>query len=274
MPTRISRVSCSLALALVAALCCAWGSTGHKVVAQIAYDHLTPEARAAVDELLGDSDLPEFSVWADQIKGDKAWEWTKPWHYVNVPEGATGFDMDRDCPDEGCVVRGIERYAEVLASEDATHEERVQALKFLVHFVGDIHQPLHVSNASDLGGNRIGVTLFSRQMNLHSLWDTGMINQMGMPYEVYAARLEEALTPEVEAAAVAEMDPVAWANESHALSMSNAYVDTDGATIKTGDGLGQEYIDRNLPVVDEQLTKAGLRLAEMLNGIFGVDEER
>src|SRR4051812_18601685 len=97
-PNRIAGGRC-LALALVGLflLCCGWGATGHKVVAQIAYDHLTPKARADVDTLLAGGTLADFSVWPDQIKSDPAWKWTKPWHFADMPEGATEFKMDRDC---------------------------------------------------------------------------------------------------------------------------------------------------------------------------------
>lgn len=129
---------------------CGWGATGHKITAQVAYQHLTPKAKAEVDKLLEGSTLSEYSVWPDLIKGDPAWRWTAPWHYVNIPEGASGFDMVRDCPSEGCVVKGIERYAGVLNDKSATQEQKVQALKFLAHYVGDLHQPLHAGNKEDM----------------------------------------------------------------------------------------------------------------------------
>jgi hypothetical protein len=267
MPTAF-RCLARLALALVFVLCGAWGATGHKVVAQIAYDRLTPKARAEVDQLLAGSTLAEFSVWPDQIKGDPTWKWTKPWHFADMPEGATEFRLDRDCPDEGCVVKGIQRYEAVLKSGRFGEEERVRALKFLTHFVGDIHQPLHVGHKADKGGNGIEVQLFSRKTNLHAVWDDGLIKQRGMEFGVYASKLEAALKPEGEKAMLAAMDPVAWATESHALAESHAYKNARGEVIKAGDTLGQDYADRNAPVVDEQLTKAGARLAKMLNAVF------
>src|ERR1043165_8231064 len=155
-----ARTALGFTALLVFLFCCAWGATGHKVVAQIAYDHLTPKAKAGVDTLLAGSTLAEFSVWPDQIKNDPAWAWTKPWHYVNTPEGATGFKMERDCPDEGCVVRGIQRYEAELKDTAKSLEDRQRALKFLAHYVGDIHQPLHVGHAKDKGGNGIEVQLY------------------------------------------------------------------------------------------------------------------
>src|SRR5262245_51379902 len=110
-------------------LCGGWGPTGHKVVAQIAYDHLTPKTKAEVDKLLAGSTLPEASVWADQIKDEPAWKWTRPWHFADMPEGAAEFKMERDCGKEGCVVAGIQKYEAVLKSGSAGPEEKAQALK-------------------------------------------------------------------------------------------------------------------------------------------------
>lgn len=268
MPSFSRRCVIGLACVLVLAVCGGWGAAGHKIIAQIAYDRLTPKARAEVDVLLAGSTLAEFSVWADQIKREPAWAWTKPWHFADMPPGETEFKMDRDCPDEGCVVKGITRYRDVLSSTTATAEERVQALKFLTHYVGDLHQPLHVGNKADKGGNSINVMLFSRKSNLHAVWDDAFIRQRGMEYDIYAAKLAAALKPETEKAYLLRMDPVAWATESHALAESHAYRNAQGEVIKAGDVLEQDYADRNSPVVDEQLTRAGVRLAKMLNTIY------
>lgn len=261
------RTIATLAFATVFLFCAAWGATGHKIVAQIAYDHLTPKARAEVDKLLAGSSLAEFSVWADQIKSDPKWAWSKPWHFADMEPDAKSFSMDHDCPANGCVVKGIQKYTAVLASGSAKQEEKVEALKFLVHFVGDIHQPLHVGNKSDKGGNGIEVQLFSRKTNLHSVWDDGIIKRRGMDFEVYTRKLEEGLTPEKRKVFVAVMDPIAWATESHDLAQKDAYR-SKGQHIKSGDTLGDEYCDHSQPIVDEQLTKAGLRLAAMLNKIY------
>lgn len=120
------RILSTLAFATLFLLCAAWGATGHKVVAQIAYNHLTPKAKTEVDKLLAGSSLAEFSVWADQIKSDPAWAWSKPWHFADMPADAKDFKMDRDCPENGCVVKGIEKYAAVLRSASAKQEDKVR----------------------------------------------------------------------------------------------------------------------------------------------------
>jgi hypothetical protein len=266
MKRRSSR--CLRLVPLIFLLCAAWGATGHKVVSQIAYDHLTPAARGQVDQLLAGATLPDFSVWPDQIKKDPTWAWTRPWHFADMPEGASEFKLNRDCPSDGCVVQGILRYSGVLRDPKAKQEDKVQALKFLAHYVGDVHQPLHVGHKADKGGNALQVQLFSTQHNLHEIWDDSLIKRRGMGWKVYASKLEEGLRPEDEKRWGGVTDPCAWATESNRLAVTKAYVGAAGKPIKSGDVLAQEYVDRNSPVVDEQLTKAGLRLAALLNDIY------
>ncbi|MCH7813784.1 MAG: S1/P1 nuclease [Planctomycetes bacterium] len=162
---------------LVATPCFGWGRDGHKITGTIATHYLTPEAKVGVTALLGDQSLAEVSTWADEIRSNPAYRWASPLHYSNVKPGEAEFDLSRDCPERGCVVSAIIKYAKVLRSKDASHAEKAEALKFLVHFVGDIHQPLHVSHAKDKGGNDIKVEFFHDRTNLHRLWDSGLIRR-------------------------------------------------------------------------------------------------
>ena len=134
-----------------------WGPTGHRTIADIAQARLTPEATKAVGDLLGGRSLAEVSTWADEIRGNKAYDYIKPWHYVNIQVGAEGFIRERDCPREGCVVSAIEQNIATLKDPAATKEKKEEALKLLVHFVGDLHQPLHTGYGRDRGGNDIQV---------------------------------------------------------------------------------------------------------------------
>lgn len=263
-----ARIIANLVLLLIVASCGGWGAAGHKTVSHIAYAHLTPKAKAEVDKLLAGETLAEFSVWPDLIKGDKAWTWTRPWHYVNIPGDADGFSMERDCPKGECVVQGIIRYSGDLKDAGKSQEDRSNALKFLAHYVGDLHQPLHAGRAEDKGGNDLKVQLYSRGANLHQVWDDGLIRRRGMEPDVYARKLEAKLTPEAFAASVTSMDPVAWATESFKLARDVAYKHPDGTQVKDGDTLGEPYAAAMEKVVDEQLMKAGLRLAAMLNNIY------
>jgi len=199
-----------------------WGRDGHRIIGTIATHYLTPEAKAAVTTFLGDQSLADVSTWADEIKSNRAYDWARPLHYANVQPGADGFNLKRDCPKEGCVVSAIIKYAKVLRSQDASPAERTEALKFLIHFVQDIHQPLHVSRARDKGGNDIKVEFFHDRTNLHRLWDSGLIRRTKKPWSAYAAELQQGITPE-QLAKWKSTDPVEWATESYRLTLSHAY---------------------------------------------------
>jgi hypothetical protein len=159
----------------------AWGYTGHRVIAEIAEQFLEPETARQVRDLLAIENvttLAEVSTWADQIRLQRPE--TAPWHYVNIPvhpapDEPSSYDATRDCPNDACVVAKIEQLERVLADRQVLGRQRLEALKYLVHFIGDVHQPLHASNDHDRGGNEVPVVFMERQTNLHALWDTGII---------------------------------------------------------------------------------------------------
>ena len=246
---------------LVASPCLGWGPEGHRIASSIATHHLTPEAQAAVTQLLGGQSLADVSTWADEIRSDSSYRWASPLHYSNVEPGADAFDLQRDCPEQGCVVSAIIKYTDVLRSQDASREARTEALKFLVHFVQDVHQPLHVSRARDRGGNDIKVEFFHDRTNLHRVWDSGLIRRTKKPWLACATELQQAITPE-QVAQWKSTDPVEWATESYKLALSHAYAIPENGQI------GQAYLERCLPVVNERLAMAGVRLATLLNEIF------
>lgn len=257
-----------MASALIpAATCLAWGRDGHRIVAAICGHYLTPEARAGVEFLLGPQSLADVANWADEIRDVPAYRWADPLHYVNVPPDADGFDLDRDCPREGCVVAAILHYTGVLRNREASTAERIEALKFVVHFVADAHQPLHVSLARDRGGNTIRVTLFGEPMTLHEVWDSGLIARANKPWQEYARELHDAITP-AQLARWSADPPARWATESFRLAMRRAYpVPPDGR-------LDREYFDRGIAVVNRRLSAAGVRLAATLNAALRDDPPR
>lgn len=241
-----------------------WGREDHRIVGDIASKHLNDNAKAAIKDLLGGKTLADVSTWADEIRRDPRYRWASRLHYVNLPEGAKEFKFDRDCPDWKCVVGAILDYSDKLKHSDTPRDKRIEALKFLVHFVGDIHQPLHVSHARDKGGNDIHVEFFNQPTNLHKLWDTMIIRRRTRKWSELAKTLNERITPE-QIKKWSTTDPVVWANESYKLAVSNAYkIPRDGQ-------LGKEYYEKNVKVVEKQLQKAGIRLAAMLNSIFPDD---
>ncbi|HYP01712.1 MAG TPA: S1/P1 nuclease [Pyrinomonadaceae bacterium] len=281
----------ALALSLVTLLPArtshAWGPSGHKIVAILARHHLSQGATAEVERLLKGDALEDVANWADAEREERPE--TAGWHFVNLPRRVgspartpTGFLRSRDCKDNngepGCVVTAIEKYKAILADTGRSDADRLEALKFIVHFVGDMHQPLHCSFADDRGGNNIKVTWFGRQSNLHRVWDSGIIGQANLSDEDFAAELEailedlsgdeefatagrrERLRAKIEALQSGTLDQ--WATDSFKLAVSNGY----DAVPRTGKArLGAAYYATNVDIVDEQLTKGGLRLAKILN---------
>ena len=144
----------------------AWGAEGHRIVALIAASELTPQAKAQVESLLGGdaaSSMAELSTWADEIKFRR--HETGPWHYVDIEIDSQGYNAARDCPTGDCVVAQIERDEHIVGDRSLAMPVRAEALKFLIHFVGDLHQPLHCADNHDRGGNEVKV-----KIRLTSLW--------------------------------------------------------------------------------------------------------
>jgi hypothetical protein len=245
----------------------AWGEEGHRVIGWIAYQRLNEEAKDTVDYLLGleKSNLPDACFWADAVARKQArYRSINPLHYANVQKGAPGYDAQRDRPAGGDIVSAIEKYKAILADKDRPDAERLEALRFLAHFVGDIHQPLHVGHKEDKGGNDLQVRFFDRGTNLHAVWDTGILQRSGRYWEQLARELNGRLTTEDAKKHTEQMQPDAWAQESYRLVVAQVYA---GAT--PGAKLSQSYVDEKLPLVEQQLSVAGLRLAAVLNETLG-----
>jgi hypothetical protein len=262
----MSRASARLALAAaVAALslgfhsapALAWGKTGHRVVARIADDGLSAEARANVRLLLGSESLDEAATWPDDMRADPSPFWQKtatPWHYVTVP--GTDYDV---APPEGDAVTALRQFRATLRDPTASLEARRTALRFIVHLVGDLHQPLHAGNGTDKGANDVKVTFAGRPTNLHSVWDSGLVDDEQLSFTELAERLERRTTPE-EVIAWSDADPLHWIRESVAI---RGTIYPQGKT-----DLGWDYIYQMRPIVDRRLAQAGVRLAAYLNDVF------
>ena len=178
---RLARQSLLMLTALaVGSPAFAWGPQGHRVIAKVAVDRLTPAARAAIRELLHPGDtLPDIAGWADHEEAYKNYPRSGPWHYINVPITADRYDSARDCKDGENVVSKIKTYRKILGDRAASKADRQDALLFLVHFVSDVHQPLHVGDNRDHGGNDTQVQFFGQGTNLHRLWDSDLIHKVG-----------------------------------------------------------------------------------------------
>lgn len=254
-----------------------WGDQGHKIVCEIAWQRMTPTARALVSELRAADRTAKRSfarscTWADRAR-ETTHRATREYHFINVARGAGGVDLERDCPAYDCVPIAIRRYAAYLAREDLGADKRAEALRFLAHFVGDAHQPLHAGYADDRGGNDILVDWFGKpasptdDVSLHGVWDVGILRRAGLSHARAAAQLAAEISDE-EAAEWADLEVDAWVAESYRLAVDVAY------DLPADRVLGTAYFERALPVVKEQLEKAGVRLAHLLDSIAAGSPDR
>jgi len=233
-----------------------WFQAGHRVVVRIALTRLTPHTIDAMRDLLGGQDPVEASLWADQIRGSR--RDTGELHFVNIPLDATAYDPATQCPKGRCIIAAIKRDRTILADEAAPIPERAEALRFLLHLVGDLHQPLHVSDNGDRGGNQTEVSLFDRVTNLHKVWDGELIESARLDEEQYFAQLQQRMGG-LDLAALERGSVVDWAMEGHRIAVEAAY------RLPRGNNLGEAYRDDNLPRIDLALIEAGVRLARILN---------
>ena len=245
--------------ALLPATALAWGSEGHRIVGALADAGLSAEARAEVQRLLADEPEPTLagvSTWADEIRDQPEWRHTGRWHWVNLPrETPCTFDAARDCRNGDCVVGAIEAQRTLLADRSRPDAERAIALKFLVHFIGDVHQPFHAGFGEDRGGNLTQVRLDRRGWNLHALWDSAMVEQAGLAPDAYARTLQDAspLPPDPAVGHAAS-----WAIEScQAIFDEDLYPETRA--------VGRAYLERHRPLAERRLREAGRRLAAEIN---------
>jgi hypothetical protein len=243
----------------------AWGRDGHRIVAAMAESRLTPTALERVRAILGeDTTLASVSTWADEVRPRR--RETAPWHYVNIPIEGVGVFEPELCPNDDCVTLIIGRMAAILADAPMYEPLEVEeALKFLVHFVGDQAQPLHNANeADDRGGNAKRVVFLNRETNLHSLWDTGLIRHeldtRGLDAAAFGAELNEEIRPESLRRWVAGT-PVDWSNEAHAVARDFAYPGW-------APELGEDYFRKSIGAVRVQLQRGAVRTAHLLNRIF------
>lgn len=248
-----------LLLLLAAAPARAWGPLGHQTVAEIAARHLTPEATAMVEELLGDRAGPalrEASTWADDLRAFEGLGMTAPYHYVNFPRGSCSYVARRDCPGGRCVVSAIERFSAQLRDGDS-REARAAGLKWVLHLVADVHQPLHAGHAEDRGGNDFQVRWDGDGTNLHALLDSGLLRARGRRPVPFARELLERLpAPDARQVRWTRDAPVRWAEES----CRNV-----GAVYPASARIDDDYARRTRALLESRLLLAGLRLAAALN---------
>jgi hypothetical protein len=242
----------------------AWGPNGHRVIGEIAWRELRPETKRAVRALLprGRYDtLAEAATWADTYARDHdGWAWLAPLHYVDTPPDARRVEAGLGCR---CVTGAILEFSDALGDPARPHEERVDALRLVAHFVGDVHQPLHVGHPDGSGGASVRVLLGGERTQLHAAWDSGFLRQhlarAGLRWRRFAIDLDEAIAPAERRQWAAERDPRAWAGESLALARRHAF------GVRSGTALGPDAVSTAIEVIERRLQQAGVRLAALLD---------
>lgn len=248
----------------------AWGNEGHQVIALIAADRLTPSARVEIADLLGGDarqSMENASTWADYIRLTRPE--TAPWHYVNIEISASGYNAATDCPAGDCVIAQVEKDARIIADRQLAKPVRAEALRFLIHFAGDLHQPLHCADNHDRGGNEVGVLIGAEQTNLHGVWDADVVAALGRDPEQAASALEAQITSD-DVASWGRGSVADWANQSFGVAKRVVYAGLRGqGGTEAPIILPQDYAARMRPVTATQLERAGVRLALLLNEALG-----
>jgi len=249
--------SISLAITLIS-----WGVVGHRAIGRIAENHLSKNARNEVRNLLGYESMAMVSTYADEVRSYKEHAHTGPWHYVNIPLGLdyTTFKSQLDTLSKPNVYKAINNCVADLKNPAKSKPEKVYALKFLIHLVGDLHQPMHLGRAEDQGGNKIDVKFMPKETNLHGLWDTGLIDYAGMTYLELAQETDVLKKKDIK---IYQQDEITkWAFESYKIS-EDLYA--EAAQNKNFDF---NYYPKHAREVHRRLAMAGVRLAGLLNAIY------
>ena len=270
MKCRLSVSLSAIAMMLVPSPALAWGKTGHRVVAAIADTQLSGLARAHVREILGADSLDDVSNWPDEMRSDPAPFWQKtatPWHWVTL----NGIIYDH-APPEGDALEALGRFRATLKDPNASLADKQLALRFIVHLVGDLHQPMHVGKCCDRGGNEIKVSWFGKPTNLHSVWDSQLVDEEQLSFTELAAKLERH-TSDRDRIAWWDINPRDWISES-AQYREQIYANIPPAKKPTKKGaealpdLSYTYIYKFTPLMEQRLKQAGVRLAAYLNDIY------
>ena len=257
----------AVATALASPAAHAWGPLGHRLVARLAEPQLVPAARAEVQRLLaggGGQSLADIANWADDLRATDPdlGRRSAKWHYVNIGEDACRYNADGACRGGDCVVEALLAQATILGDRGRGDAERLQALKFVVHFAGDVHHPLHAGYARDRGGNTVQVNLDGKGTNLHALWDSRLLASAGLREDAYEAKLR--LDPRHLPAETGPWTPAAaavWAEQACAVA-------TAPGVYPSSARVGRDYLERHRPSVERQLQLAGARQATQLNTVL------
>ncbi|GLR69198.1 S1/P1 nuclease [Agaribacter marinus] len=236
----------------------AWGQTGHRITGKLAENYLSDEARIWVMEILPNESLAEASTYADEMRSSPDEFWQKvagPYHYVSVPKGKKYVEVGS--PPNGDAVSALNSFTSTLKDPKASLEAKQLALRFAIHIIGDLHQPLHAGNGTDRGGNDVKLEFFWEDSNLHRVWDSGLLDRRKLSFSEWSEWLGKKITPE-DVSKWTTTDPTVYIEESIAIR-DTIYPD--------GDKLSWQYLYDHLPTAKQRLKMAGVRIAAYLNEI-------
>ena len=285
MSRRLLRTSAIALLILLPVTAIAWSALGHRLVAALALHQLNPKAAAEVAVLLkGEPDptLAGVATWADDLRttDPERFRATSRWHYINAVGGGCGFDLARDCPDGNCAVGALQRETAILGDPSQPLEARRDALKWVVHLVGDLHQPLHANSRTDRGGNQFQISLRTsiqpegyalkqyvngvQGTNLHSVWDFYILANRKLDLNAYVAALEQSPSATAATEARASTSPLQWAEESCQLTLQPGLYPPDNKHTMTS-----HYLEQMRPLAEQRVQVGAIRLADLLNRTLG-----
>ncbi|MFP5042521.1 S1/P1 nuclease [Parasediminibacterium sp. JCM 36343] len=241
----------------------AWGMEGHRIVGEIAESYLSPKAKLAVQKILGTESMAIASNWPDFIKSDTSYKYLNPWHYLNVKDSLTEAEFKKYLESDNTVdaYTKLNFLIKQLKDKSLPKEKQLMYLRLVIHIVGDIHQPMHVSREEDQGGNKIKLSWFGQPTNLHGVWDEKIIDYQQLSYTEYAKSINHTTAKEVSE----------WQHEPLKYWIYQSYSEAQKiyAEIKPDMKLSYRYNFDHIQTVNTQLLKGGVRLAGLLNEIFG-----
>ena len=248
---------------------CSWGHKGHKVIAMIAHDHIDPRAMPGMDALLQGQKMDDVASWADDVAhDDPQYRYTAPWHFLDMRSGLNyaQFKQAVLSQHQPNLYTAILKSKNDLANKQLSFEKRQEALKFLIHLVGDAHQPMHVSREEDKGGNAIELSFDGRNTNLHALWDSGLLDRDRKSNEKTMRDCDNATNDEIKK--WQQDDPMIWLWESYQIS-SKLYTE-----VGNGSNLNDQYYKQHVAVMRKRIDQAGIRLAGIINAVFKYDKAK
>lgn len=252
----------ALSITTIVFVLISWGFKGHQAVATIAENHLTPQAETAIKDLLGNQSLADVASWADEVRNEPAFKSTAGWHFVDLPSRLTfeQFSKEVKAQGEDNVYGAMQKARIILTHPQSSKVQKIEALKFLVHFIGDAHQPMHISHKEDKGGNTIQVHFNNQGTNLHSLWDSKLIDHQGLSVIEMSKQYDKATPDQIRA--WQKDQPMQWLWESYQIS-SKLYTE-----IEKGNNLNDDYYQTHIGVIEQRIDQGGIRLAGILNDIY------